>query len=226
MADYDSLLLDHDGVVVDVLNAEPVRRAARDAFAAVGVDSPADDHVDLVAFGPTHDELLAVSDRLGVDPATLWRHRDDNLAAALKQAARDGGKQPYPDARVLANLEVPTGIVSNNQRRVVEFIADQYDLTDHFAVIQAREPRVESLERKKPAPTFLESVMADLDVTDPLYVGDRESDVIAGERAGVDTAFIRREHNAGVTLDREPIYEVESLEEIADIVRGSLAADD
>jgi len=220
MGGYDSLLLDHDGVVVDVLDADPVRHAARDAFAAVGVDAPADDHVDLVAFGPTHDELLAVSDRLGVDAATLWRHRDDNLAAALKQAARDGGKQPYPDANVLADLDVPTGIVSNNQRRIVEFIADQYDLRDQFAAIRAREPRIESLERKKPAPTFLQQVMDDLGATDPLYVGDRESDVVAGERAGVDTAFIRREHNAGVTLNREPTYEVGSLEDVADIVRG------
>ena len=226
MAGYDSLLLDHDGVVVDVLDVSPVRQAALDAFAAVGVDAPDDDHVDLVAFGPTYDELVSVCEHHGVDHATLWRHRDDNLADALREAARDGGKQPYPDAAVLADLEVPTGIVSNNQRRVVEFIAEQYDLTDHFAAIQAREPHVDSLARKKPEPVFLESVIEDLGVSEPLYVGDRESDVVAGERAGVDTAFIRREHNADVTLTREPTYEVESLEAVADIVRGTAAADD
>jgi len=226
MPGYDSLLLDHDGVVVDVLDGDAVRRAAREAFEAVGVDSPHDDHVELVAFGPSYDELVAVSDRLGVDHTTLWRHRDDNLAAVLKAAARDGGKQPYSDASVLADLDVPTGIVSNNQQRVVEFIAEQYELTDHFGAIQAREPHVDSLERKKPAPTFLEAVMADLGATDPLYVGDRESDVIAGERAGVDTAFIRRDHNADVTLDREPTYEVGSLDDVAAIVRGATAAND
>jgi len=226
MAGYDSLLLDHDGVVVDVLDASPARQAARDAFAAVGVDAPEDDHVDLVAFGPTYDELVSLSERLDVDPATLWQHRDDNLADALRAAARDGGKQPYPDAAVLADLEVPAGIVSNNQRRVVEFIAEQYDLTEYFAAIQAREPHVDSLERKKPEPVFLESVIEDLGVSDPLYVGDRESDVVAGERAGVDTAFIRREHNADATLGREPTYEVESLEAVADIVHGTPAADD
>jgi len=226
MPGYDSLLLDHDGVIVDVLDGDTVRRAAREAFEAVGVDSPDGDHVELVAFGPTYDELVSVSDRLGVDPGTLWRHRDDNLAAALKTAARDGSKQPYPDASVLADLDVPAGIVSNNQQRVVEFIAEQYELTDYFAAIRAREPDVDSLERKKPAPTFLEAVMADLGATDPLYVGDRESDVIAGERAGVDTAFIRRDHNADVTLDREPTHEVDGLDDVAALVGGATAADD
>lgn len=221
MAGYDGLLLDHDGVVVDVLDGTDVRRAARRAFEAVGVQSPDDHHLDTVAFGPTYEELVSLSDRLGVDHERLWKHRDDNLAAALKAAARDGGKEPYPDADVLSGLDVPTGIVSNNQRRVVEFIAAEYGLREEFAAIRAREPHVGSLERKKPDPTFLREVIDELDVIDPLYVGDRESDVIAGDRAGVDTAFIRREHNAEVTLDREPTYEVDSLETVAELVRSA-----
>jgi phosphoglycolate phosphatase-like HAD superfamily hydrolase len=218
MGRYDGLLLDHDGVVVDVLDRDRVRRAAIEAFEAVGVRSPADDHVELVAFGPTHDELRAMGDRVGFDPAALWRHRDDNLAVALKDAALNGGKEPYPDVSVLADLDVPTGIVSNNQRRIVEFIADQYGLTDHFGTTRAREPRIESLERKKPSPTFLEQAIDDLGVADPLYVGDRESDVIAGDRTGVDTAFIRRDHNSDVTLDRQPTHEVGSLEAIPELL--------
>ena len=218
MAGYDALLLDHDGVIVDVLDGQKVRQAALDAFEAVGISTPDTEHVETVAFGPTHEELLALSDRLNLDPATLWQHRDDNLAEALKAAARDGIKKPYHDVDALAGLDVPTGIVSNNQRRVVEFIAEQYELHDHFAAIRAREPHISSLERKKPEPTFLREVIDDLGVTDPLYVGDRESDVIAGERAGLDTAFIRREHNADVTISREPTYEVGSLEAMPELL--------
>lgn len=218
MGGYDGLLLDHDGVIVDVLDRDRVRRAAVEAFGAVGVRSPADDHVELVAFGPTHDELLAMGDRVGFDPAALWRHRDDNLATALKNAALNGGKEPYPDVSVLGDIDVPAGIVSNNQRRIVEFISDQYGLADHFAAVRAREPQIESLKHKKPSPTFLDQAIDDLAVTDPLYVGDRQSDVIAGERAGVDTAFIRRDHNSDVTLDRVPTHEVGSLEAIPELL--------
>jgi phosphoglycolate phosphatase-like HAD superfamily hydrolase len=109
---------------------------------------------------------------------------------------------------------VPCGVVSNNQRRIVASVLAAHGLQDLFGTIRARDPTLDSLDRKKPAPTYLEAAMADLDIERPLYVGDSETDVLAANRAGVDTAFLRREHNADVSLSVDPTYEVTGLDEV------------
>lgn len=217
---YDSLLLDHDGVLVSVLDHDQrlaaFRRHAAAAFEEAGIDPPAELLPELNT-GFTPEELQKLSQRHGFDPEQLWRCRDDGLAAVLTEASRAGEKIPYDDIRALSDSSLPRGIVSNNQRRVVEDILSQHGHLDQFETIRAREPRVASLENKKPAPTMLEQAKADLDSENPLYVGDKETDIVAGQRAGMDVAFIRRSHNADRTLDTEPTYEVSDLEAVVDI---------
>jgi phosphoglycolate phosphatase-like HAD superfamily hydrolase len=53
--------------------------------------------------------------------------------------------------------------------------------------------------------------MADLGVSDPLFVGDSESDVQVAHAAGLDSVFLRREHRADYELSVEPTYELSSL---------------
>lgn len=215
---YDALLLDHDGVIVTLGDLAVLSAAAHDALEAVGVTDPAPDAVDMLSIAVSPDELDALSDRYNVDSDDLWRARDDGIRDALFAETRAGRKAPYDDVGVLADLSIPTGIVSNNQTRIVEFVLDHYDLAHHFGTVRARAPERSSLPRKKPQPTYLEEAMADLAVENPLYVGDSESDVEAGRRAGLDVAFIRRDHNADNALDLMPDYEVRGLDEVVDIL--------
>lgn len=217
---YDALLLDHDGVLVSVLDQEQrlaaFRQHARELFEEAGIDPPAELLPELNT-GFTPGELRALSQRHGLDPEQLWQCRDDGLATVLTEATRTGEKVPYDDIRALSDSSLPCGIVSNNQQRVVEDILSHHGHLDQFGTIRAREPRLESLEKKKPAPTMLERARTDLGSENPLYVGDKETDIVAGQRAGMDVAFIRRSHNADRTLDTEPTYEVPDLEAVVDI---------
>jgi HAD superfamily hydrolase (TIGR01549 family) len=217
---YDSLLLDHDGVVVTLGDAVAMTEAARSSLRDAGIENPPDDAVDVLRVAVADDELRTLSDRYGLDPDRLFRLRDDRMDEHLRAETTAGRKQPYDDVDALADLAVPTGIVSNNQTRIVEFVLDHYDLSHRFGTIHARSPTRESLARKKPAPTFLEEAMADLGVSNPLYVGDSESDVVAGQRAGLDVAFIRRDHNAGQILSVDPEYEVHGLDDVVTLVDG------
>jgi len=215
---YDALLLDHDGVLVDVADVDRFRSPARQALRDAGVESPDPEAVEQLKVSVEYGELVSVCDRVGVDPEALWHCRDEHIAETLREITRNGGKEPYPDVRSLSKLDVPLGIVSNNQRRVVEFVMSHYGLLDMFETVRARDPRPGSLREKKPEPTYIERAMADLDASDPLYIGDKETDVVAGDRAGIDTAFLSREHNAGASLDSEPTYRVDGLEDVAAIV--------
>jgi HAD superfamily hydrolase (TIGR01549 family) len=216
-AAYDGLLLDHDGVLVELVDRDHITAGLREhgepRLADLGVDlGPA--LLDAFQVGADSEEIRALADRYGVDPRALWRCRDDAIETALHTATRDGEKPPYDDVGALTALEVPCGVVSNNQRRIVEHVLEIHDLRGLFDTVQARDPTLASLDRKKPAPTYLEAAITALDIEHPLYVGDSESDVVAADRANVDVAFLRRPHNVDTSLSRDPTYEISGLDEI------------
>jgi HAD superfamily hydrolase (TIGR01549 family) len=221
---YDGLLLDFDGVIVDILEDEKRLPAVREK---ITTRSTADDLeldaeiVEALAGSITPDRLQTFSDELGIPAETLWQYRDDAFLELFETAARNDGKNLYPDVTALDELTVPLGIASNNQARIVEVLVAEYELAGHFETIHAREPTPESLRQKKPEPVFLERAMADLAVENPLYVGDKETDIIAGQRVGIDTALIRREHNADRAIETEPTYEVTSLDEVVALFEQS-----
>jgi len=219
---YDSLLLDHDGVLVSVLDdatrSDAFREYLLSQFQAAGIESNGDAVIEALNGGPSREEVLELSEEFSCDPEALWQCRDEALATALKEAARNGEKTPYEDIDVVADLESPVGIVSNNQTRVIEFILDSRGVLDAFDVLHARDPTLDSLAHKKPDPTLLRKAMDDMGVENPLYVGDKESDVIAGNRASLDVALLRREHNADRAIDTQPTYEVSSLSAVVDLL--------
>jgi phosphoglycolate phosphatase-like HAD superfamily hydrolase len=220
---YDGLLLDHDGVIVTLGDHTALSDAAHDALREVGIADPAPDAVDTLSIAVSDEELAAVSERYDVDPDTLWRARDDRVRDVLLDETTAGRKAPYDDVDTLADCTRPMGIVSNNQTRIVDFVLDHYGLDHHFGTVHARAPDPSSLTRKKPRPTYLEEAMTALDIENPLYVGDSESDVEAGQRAGLDVAFLRRDHNTDVTLDHDPTYDVTGLDAVVDILESESA---
>ncbi|MXR53092.1 HAD-IA family hydrolase [Halovenus sp. WSH3] len=220
---YDSLLLDFDGVVVNVLPDERRLPAFRERITAElmnrDTDAIDDSLVERLAHSVSPEDLPRLSERVGIDPEALWRARDDALADVLTEAARDGHKTPYEDVTAVSELDRPVGIVSNNQRRIVESISREFGLA--FDAVQAREPHPDSLRRKKPEPTFLEETVQALGAEEPLFVGDKETDVLAGRRAGLDTVLIRRGHNADREVDVEPTYEVDGLDTVVELIGES-----
>lgn len=221
---YDALLLDFDGVVVNVLPDDRRLPAFRERIAeelsarhTTALDG-AEETVETLAHSVTPTQLTHLSAQTGIPEGELWQARDDAIADVLDQAARAGHKTPFADAPALTTVTEPIGIVSNNQQRVVESISDHFDLTEQFGAIRARDPRPESLANKKPEPTFLEETIRDLGVENPLFVGDKETDIRAGKRAGVDTALLRRDHNADRAINLTPTYERESLDAIVELL--------
>jgi phosphoglycolate phosphatase len=215
---YDGLLLDHDGVITTLVEGESLRGAARAAFRDAGVSDPDESAVRALAIHVDNADLIEVSRQYDLDPDRLWGYRDERAYETLRDALDAGQKIPYDDTDALHDVERPMGIVSNNQTRLVERALSTHELLELFETVRARAPERESIERKKPRPTYLEAAMDDLGVESPLYVGDSESDVIAGQRAGVDTAFIRRGHNDERALGTSPTYEVDGLDDVVELL--------
>ena len=212
---YDAVVFDNDGVLVEPTDWDVIREAIREAFGEVGVDDPAEEHVEQL-IGVTVDDVHAVADAYDLDPEALWYARDTAGSAHQSELIRNGGKNLFSDAEALWELSAPRGIVSNNQHATVETIVDHYELRDRFDVVYGRQPTVEDIGRKKPDPYYLDRALTDLGAEDALYVGDTAKDVAVARRVGIDAALVRREHNAHVEPATEPEFEVPDLASLVD----------
>lgn len=217
---YEAILFDMDGVLVERTPAYVFNESVNKTFGAFGITNPKEEDYKLLR--QTIDELPTYADRFeerySVSAADLWEKRQDlNLQGQL-EAMRNGEKQLYPDAEIIESLSLELAVVSNNQTPAVEQILEHYELDAHFSVRYGIAPQLEEIDRRKPNPVNLRRALDSIDVDSGLYVGDRETDVIAAANAGLDSAVVRREFNADVTFDTQPTYDIDSLEELANLV--------
>ncbi|KZN26281.1 phosphoglycolate phosphatase [Haladaptatus sp. R4] len=217
---YDSVLFDVDGVLLDFHSDHPTvyRQAVEATFGAFDV-SPSVDDLNAFIAGATMDEMRRACARHDIDFERFWPEREEN-ASALQSGMMDRGERVlYDDSSVLFDLadHHDMGLVSSNQHATIEYMVERFDLAHLFEAVYGRDPTVEGFDRTKPETYYIEKAMNDLDVTDGLYVGDSACDVRAAHRAGLDSAFIRREHRNGYELPEEPTYEIESLTQLHDL---------
>jgi HAD superfamily hydrolase (TIGR01549 family) len=216
---YDAVVFDNDGVLTRPTTSATVRAAVRAAYRDCGVE-PTAETVDAAVEGALGRVATVCSDH-GVDHEDFWRRRESRAAAAQRRAMETGAKPLYDDVASLADLDVPLGVVSNNQHETVEHILDVFDLNDVFETAYGRDPDVRGLRRKKPSPYYLNralSDLAELGVENALYVGDSNKDLVAAARAGMDSAFVRRPHRAEYSLSRDPTHELASLSDLGRLV--------
>ncbi|WP_226479875.1 HAD family hydrolase [Natrinema amylolyticum] len=210
--DYDAVVFDNDGVLVAPTEREVLVDAVMDSFRAFGVE------IDRAFARRTVAEdtvPIEAAREHGLDPEAFWHHRELTASLAQQTHVRDGGKQVYDDVAALGQLDLPLGIVSNNQHATVEFLLAHYDL-DGFRTAYGRQPTLADAARRKPESDYLERALADLDANEALYVGDSEKDIVAARRAGIDSVFLRRDHVADVVLSVEPTAEVPDLQTLVE----------
>lgn len=214
---YDALLFDNDGILVEPTDRDVLRRAIREAFESVGVSDPAFEDVEAL-----HDVSLTDVERVcaayGIEPAPFWRRRDDAASRRQRAVIERGEKAPYPDIEVLDDVDLPIGVVSNNQHETISFVLTHLDLAETVETYYGREHSLAGLRRKKPDPYYLQQALDDLGTRNALYVGDSQKDIVAATEVGLDSAFVRRAHRDGLDLDPEPTFEVEDLFELRSVL--------
>ena len=214
VADYDAVVFDNDGVLIELTDERLLADAVRDTFAEFDVTVDEQRALEMVARDDPPDE--AFEREFGVDPERFWRRREAKASAVQREAIRRGEKALYDDVAALESLDHRLGVVSNNQHETIQFILDHHGLEDHFETVYGREPTLAGAMRKKPDPSYIEQALDDLGTRSALYVGDSEKDVVAAHRAGIDAAFLRRDHRADLELDVTPTHEVRDLAELVD----------
>lgn len=214
--EYDAIVFDNDGVLIERTDKGVLAEAIQATFAEFDVSVPETVAREMVAADDAPDE--AFEREYGIDPATFWERREAIASEYQRDAIRTGEKALYDDVTVLGDLEASLGVVSNNQHETIEFILAHHDLDQHFETAYGRVPTLSGARRKKPDPSYIEQALDDLGTRDALYVGDSHKDVIAAERAGIDSAFVRRAHRTDLELSTTPTHEVANLIELAELL--------
>mgnify|MGYP006282860777 FL=1 len=222
---YESVVFDVDGVLLRPHADHPgvYHSAVEEAFRAFDVTPPASD-VEAFFGGSekTLDGMRRVCERHGVDFEAFWPERERQSSKLQRRMMERSERELYDDCSVLSPLAEThdLGLVSNNQHATVEFMLDHFGLDDHFETAYGRTPTVEGYQRTKPDAYYLERALDDLGTRSALYVGDSASDVVAAHRAGLDSAFVWRDHRSGYELPAEPTHEIDRLTELTDRVAG------
>ena len=216
---YDAVVFDNDGVLTHPTPRDVLREATVDAFERVGVPDPDPEHVDAIHLHVRPDDLQSAAGAYELDPTVLWRARDEAFSETQVADMQAGRKPLYEDYDAVREVDAPRGIVSTNQHATIESILDHHGIRGDFHAYYGREMEPASLHKKKPESHYLDRALADLgvDPADALFVGDSESDVLAAENAGTDSAFLWRDHREGYDLDATPDYELDSLRELPDV---------
>jgi len=213
-SDYDAVVFDNDGVLIQPTDRGLLTEAVHETFAEFDVTVDEAVAREMVAADAVPDD--GFEGEYGIDPAAFWERREAIASEFQREAIRRGEKALYDDIDAVATLPYRTGVVSNNQHATIEFILDHHDLAGHFETAYGRAPTLSGANRKKPDPSYIEQALDDLGTRHALYVGDSEKDVVAAQRAGIDSAFIRRSHRADLELSVEPTHEVADLYELTD----------
>lgn len=217
MIEYDTVIFDNDGVIVEPSDRGVLVEAVVDAFTAFDVTVERERVAQSVKEGVVPYDLL---NKYDLDPEVFWHRRELTASLAQQVHTREGGKPVYDDVTALETLDVPLGLVSNNQHATVEFLLAYHGI-GYFDTVYGRQPTLAGAARRKPEPYYIEQVLIDLDATEALYIGDSEKDIVAAQRAGVDSVFLRRDHVTDTTLSVDPTAEVPDLWTLVDRLEKS-----
>lgn len=218
---YDAIVFDNDGVLTELTGREAKRTSIRNTLREFGVTNPTDTDVD-VLYDVTPTDIKTVAERYDLDPVELLKRREADMATIQRDMLRSREKDVYEDVEVLWELPVPLGIVSNNQHRTIEHVIEIFGLDSAVETYYGRKPTMPGIDCRKPNPTYLNRAIADLAADKPLYVGDGNMDVNAAHRAGIDVAFLRRDHRANYELERDPTYEINGLDAIPSLLNAAV----
>lgn len=218
--DAAPILFDMDGVILQGRRTDPeIYVGAADRAIAEFDANPTPDQQAVLRSHRCDEVVASVCTALGIEYEAFWRRKEHHASEIANERLRAGERALYDGVSALDALAEsrPLALVSNNRQGTVSFVAEHFGLDETFAVVRGRDPTPEGFHRRKPDPYYLEDALDALGVTGGIYVGDREKDLRAASRAGLEGVLVRREFNRDETPTPEPAAEIPSLTALPDL---------
>lgn len=208
-ANYEAVLFDNDGVIVESPSKQTFQQAVERTFQKFDLNRPCQDDLRAV-LSRNVKALKEMSNRRQVDLKEFCQEAASNTLREQKREFEQGLRNLYDDVVSLRSLDQSLGIVSNNQQTLVEYALQHLGLDGWFDTIHGVEFTPEGLRRMKPKPYYLNKALSELGTQDAIYIGDRAVDVEAASNAGIDSVLLCRSGDS-IDCGVAPTYVVSSL---------------
>ncbi len=214
---YDGIIFDNDGVLVEIHRSGDVyENAIEKLFKERGI-TPNEKDLKPFLYNKSSKKVKKTCEKYGLQTHEFWKEKEEVTFRLQKKMILDGYKTLYQDTEYLNEINLPKGIVSNNQQAIIDFISNKY-MSHSFGAALGREKDLRGLDRRKPNTFYVKKCMNQMGLENPLFIGDSSADIEAAHNMGIDSVFIRREHREGYYVTKSPTYEIKSLEELPEIV--------
>lgn len=214
---YDGIIFDNDGVLVEVCTpGVEYEKAITKLFKEKGINPNKNDVKSMMPYHKVN-EVKKTCEKHNLNSEKFWREKEHRTFEVQKKTILNGIKTLYPDTYSIKDIDIPKGIVSNNQQMIVDFIAENH-IGAEFDTCYGREKTLKGLWRRKPNTYYLKKCIADMGLENPIYVGDSSKDIETAHKLGIDSVFMRREHREGYYTTKKPTYELKTLENLPEIV--------
>lgn len=211
---YDTVLFDFDGVVAETPDRAGLRAAFQrtcDRFA----DALPDDTTASAFLDGDFEAITEYCRDLDVDPGRFCAQATVETIRTQWRAFERGCRSRYKDAAAVRQLDAPLGVVSDNHPTVVSLLLQRFGLAAQFETVRGCSLTPDGLARRKPNPANIEAAMDELGASTALYVGDRDVDVEAASRAGIDSVLLARGEDSTTA---NATHRLSSLRELPAIV--------
>src|SRR6056297_1750790 len=215
---YDAVLFDFDGVVVETPSSQRLYDALGRTYEKFGRSGPAPETFQELMRGD-FESLAQRCHSLGIKTDSFCAQAAREMVRVQREEVERGLRSAYDDVAAMRSLEAPLGIVSDNHPTVVSTLLDRFGLRSLFETVYGCPLTADGLARRKPDPTNIEAAIDDLEAEAALYVGDRAVDVRAADNAGIDSALVSRADDDGTDLDVTPTYQFSSLSQLPTVLR-------
>lgn len=211
---YDAVIFDKDGVLLDSglnnfkwMDDVRIEKAEKLGYSINKADSlqivRAEDYSEIENFLSKHG--MAVDELLEIE------HQVQNAKINL---IRQGVIRLFPEAsKILGNLELPAALATNAPYKTTEFTLNYFALNNEFQTVKSfkLDKLQHYVEHKKPHPDMIKAAKSELNAANPLMVGDSRADIVAAQKAGVDSALVQSySENPGL----DPTHRVRNLAEL------------
>lgn len=217
---YNTIIFDMDGIIINSMEDEEWKyNAVEEALDELNVENKNKQIYDALLGDMGYKKCLEVCNSFGIDAREAWElvatktteHRIKEIEEERIKLLP--GFEEFRD--FLNNFNVKKGVISNAPMNAVELTVRSFDLKSFFDFyLGVRD--FDDLQVRKPHPNHLEIARAELKREPCIYIGDAESDIIAAQRAGMDSAWVKRSE---IDSDVSANYEVESVNKLKELIQ-------
>lgn len=215
---YDHVIFDNDGVLLDSTteDLEWMERFRVEEAKKLGGQMTLEQSRKVFKAN-TAEEIRKIAEETGLTVSQLRQIEAKKSRKKIEKIKKGEISLFDSTVEVLKEIEQPKSMVSNAPLKATRYSLEHYNIQKYFQTV--RSPRLDSIEtymeKKKPNPEMIEKTIREKGSSNPIYIGDSDTDIIAAEKAGIDSIHLE---TSGETA-QNPTHTAKNLQQVLQIVK-------